>query len=623
MSDKNSRIKLDNGSVEQNLNSNYIPKNKLEGLPMANSIQGSVEEKMKKEAEKTKKDIEKFSEEMKKQFKFLEGIAVVPAQANPKIEEEFEISKEDANRKLIHVVTVIPEKQFKNIQKIKAEVIKLSQKINNKIWVHVMTPVDIWNLGLDSKFDVLEAIAMSFPIFDKGLFGALRVSMIHRTLVLKKFEKYVTSYIIFGSLTRGETTKSSDVDVFIIIDDTDVKRMPRIELREKLRSIIMQYVGEATAMAGVGNVLNVQIALLTEFWERVKDAEPVTFTMLRDGVPLYDRAVFLPWKSLLRMGKIKPTPEAIDMFMSYGEKMEEMVNRKMLDIVLHDLYWGVNTPTQGLLMIYGLTPKTPKETVKEFREIFVDKEKLIEKKYADILEEIVIKYYKGFEHGKVKKISGEELEKLKQDSLDYYKRIKELRKQIEKRVEEKNIMKIYEGVFDMLKTLMKKENEQAIIKEFDEKLIKTGRFPKRYLENLKFIAKVKKEFEKEEKEAKRTKKKDLLTGKEINEVEKARRFGTEIVNALVEYNQRCDFLSADRQRFIIKGRKKEAEAFFLKNVFVVDGGMIKKISGGKLVSTKIEELREQLQKNVGGETKLDMANLEILKKEFGDFELVY
>ena len=34
-----------------------------------------------------------------------------------------------------------------------------------------------------------------------------------------------------------EETKTSDVDVFVI-DDTDVKRMSRLELLEKLRGII-------------------------------------------------------------------------------------------------------------------------------------------------------------------------------------------------------------------------------------------------------------------------------------------------------------------------------------------------------------------------------------------------
>ena len=71
---------------------------------------------------------------------------------------------------------------------------------------------------------------------------------------------------------------------------------------------------QAEELAGVKNKLSPNIYLLTEFWEGVKDANPIFYTFLRDGVPLYDRGGFLPWKLLLRMGKIKPTPESIDMF---------------------------------------------------------------------------------------------------------------------------------------------------------------------------------------------------------------------------------------------------------------------------------------------------------------------
>ena len=67
--------------------------------------------------------------------------------------------------------------------------------------------------------------------------------------LLRKFEKYVTSYVIGGSLVRGDAKKTSDVDVFIVIDDTDVKRMPRLELKEKLRAIIYSYIMEANELA--------------------------------------------------------------------------------------------------------------------------------------------------------------------------------------------------------------------------------------------------------------------------------------------------------------------------------------------------------------------------------------
>lgn len=614
------KSKTSENSFEKNLQQDYVPKSKLGDLPNNNNLSPEVQ----KEMEKTKQEIEKFKKEITEKFKFIDAIGIIPSQAAAKIEEEYEISEEDAKRKLIHIIAVIPEDQFKEIGKVRLEAINIAKKINDKLWVHLLTPVDIWNLCLDSKFEIVEAFAMAYPIVDKGILGSLRVAQIHKTLVLKKFEKYVSSYVIGGSLVTGTAKKDSDVDVFVIIDDTDVKRMPRLELKEKLRSIIFSYITEATAIAGVKNILNVQTYLMTEFWEAVKDAHPVMFTFIRDGVPLYDRGTFLPWKLLLKMGKIKPSPEAIDIFMSAGDKLDENIKRRLLDIVMYDIFWGVSTPSQALLMLYGMPPGNVYETVKQMREVFVDKEKLLEKKYADILEEICIKYYKGYEHGKVKEVSGTDIDRLLKNTQDYMKRLKELREQIEKRVQEKTIEQVHKDVFGMLGAILKKKTEKEIIAAFDEQLVKTGRFPTRFSEGLKFVLKVKEDLEKDRATAKTKKKKDLPKNHETKKVEEARKVAAEIVNALIEYNQRCDFLSMDRTRFLLKVNNQiKAEVFFLKDAFIVQEGKVGKLSGHQLCTSDTEELRKQLVEQQNKGTNIKPETLSNLKKIFGEFELSY
>lgn len=612
--------KAPENSVEQNLAKDYVPKSKLGSLPMSNQIDKTLKAKM----DKTQKEIEKFKTEFLKKHKSTEAIGIIPAQAAKKIEEEYEISEQDAKKELIHILTIIPEKQFKNIGQIRLDAIEIARNINDKFWVHVMTPVDFWNLGLDSKFEVMEAIAMSYPIMDKAFLSHIRVAQIHKSLVLKKFEKYVTSYVVGGSLTTGTAKKDSDVDIFVIIDDTDVKRMPRLELKEKLRGIIYSYIPEAEGIAGVNkNTLNVQIYLMTEFWEAVKDAHPVMFTFIRDGVPFYDRGTFLPWKSLLRMGKIKPSPEAIDMFMSSGNKLKETVEKRIFDVATLDLFWGISTPTQGLLMLYGLAPPNVFETVKQFREVFVDKEKLIEAKYADILDEIIIKVWKAYEHGKIKPgdIDGKELDRLSKNAIDYIERLKELREQIEKRIQEKSIEQIYNDVFGMIGSLLKKKSETAIIKAFNEELIQEGRFPPRFLDNLKLISKIKRDVAKAK--GVKGKKKDNLTMKQSRDVDNARKLAVEITDALVEYSQRKEMASMEKSRFIIKSKDMEAEIFFLTNTFIIQNQKIQKISGTKLTNATPKELQEQIANQKGKETKIDFKSLETLKKIFGEFDLIY
>ena len=382
---------------EMNLGKKYAP------VKESANVQTQNPEQFKKEIEKTKKQLEKLKNFILKKFSYIKAISILPPQAIRFFIEEEDAPKE--SEKHTHLHLIVPDEKVKEIPKIKSEIIKeLEKNKEQKVWLHIRTPSNLWEICLDQKFELNSAIAMSFPLYDKGILGALRVAEIHKSLVLQKFEKYVVSYVIAGSLVRGEAIKTSDVDVFVIINDTDVKRMPRLELKERLRGIIHQYVAEASALAGVENKLEPQIYLLTDFWEAVKDAHPVMFTFIRDGIPLYDRGTFMPWKTLLQMGRLKPSPEAIDMFMSMGDNTTKRAERTLLEIVIGEIYWGVITPSQALLMLYGLPPPTPKQVVSEMKNIFVDKEKMLEKKYLDILEEIVIKYYKGYEHGKIKKL---------------------------------------------------------------------------------------------------------------------------------------------------------------------------------------------------------------------------
>jgi predicted nucleotidyltransferase len=455
---------------------------------------GAMSPKDEKEMQKIREKLEDLKKEICTKYKFTTGIGIIPPQAADMFDDENELTEAERKEKPMHLVVLLEDDKEKEYNDVKAGILKIIKDSGQKIWLNLFLEKDLWEICMDSKYNIIEAIGMAFPLHDKGILGALRVAQIHKSLVLKKFEKYVYSYVIGGSLVRGEVVKTSDVDVYVIIDDTDVKRMPRLELKEKLRNIIYSYVMQAGELAGVKNKLSPQVYLLTEFWEGVKDANPIFYTFLRDGVPLYDRGGFLPWKLLLRMGKIKPSPESIDMFMSMGDKTQEIVKRRLLDIVIGDIYWGVITPSQALLMLYGLPPTNVYETVKEMKRIFVEKEKMLEKKYADILEEIAIKYYKGYEHEKIKEVSGKDVDRLLKNSDDYLKRLKELREDIEKEMQKKTFKDICENVFKLLKSLFGDKSETELIKEYEREIVNRGKGNPRYLHTLNEIMNVKKEY---------------------------------------------------------------------------------------------------------------------------------
>ena len=138
---------------------------------------------------KLRDKLNSFKKVLLKKFPFIRSLGLLPVKAFPLFEEEeipAEFQKEVKEKKPLHLIMVIPEEEYKNLQKIKPEVVKIAKESGEKLWVHIKTEVDLWNYGLDSKFNFVDAISACMPLHDSGFLGALRVANIHKSLVLGK-----------------------------------------------------------------------------------------------------------------------------------------------------------------------------------------------------------------------------------------------------------------------------------------------------------------------------------------------------------------------------------------------------------------------------------------------------
>ncbi len=533
---------------------------KKEEDPKAKALENLPQEvKDKLKAIKTK--LEKFQKTIVEKFdKFIVGISLLPPPKH-KAESEEEKKKLEAMKDKYHTLILVddsePTKMSKAELKDKISTIldATAKEIDPNIVPQTLLLSELWQNCYDQKYELLKLIALSAPIYDTGMLSAIKIAEIHKSMVLKKFEKYIVAYVLAGSLVQGKATSESDIDVFLVIDDTDVKKMTRTELRDKLRAIIIGMGIEAGEITGVKNKINIQVYILTDFWDSVREANPVIFTFLRDGVPFYDRGIFMPWKQLLKMGKIKPSPEAIDMYLSSGEQMLGRVKSKLRDIGTEDFFWSILTPSQASLMMYGVPPPTPKEAPALMREIFVKKEGLLEENYVKILEK-VIETRKDFEHGKKKDITGKEIDQLLEDCEKYMKRLKRLFTQIEKVREEESMVKIYDTVQTILRDVLKLEGvdnlkEAEIIKTFENKLISTGKVPSKFLRTLNEILKAKKNYD----EGKLSK----------TEVVKLKKDTAELIKFLVDYMQRKRMKDLERVKLRIKRGETISEIVLLGN----------------------------------------------------------
>ncbi|HLC60562.1 MAG TPA: nucleotidyltransferase domain-containing protein [Candidatus Nanoarchaeia archaeon] len=609
--------------------------------PAASNLPKDVQEKL--AAIKTK--LEKFHKKILEKFdKYIVGVALMPP---PKPEELLQLQQlqnpqqptpavppapvpEDKDK--IHVLVLVDDSDSKTMSKLElkdkltAIILSIGKEIDPNITPQTLILSELWQNCFDAKYELLQLIALSAPIYDTGMLQAIKIAEVHKTMVLKKFEKYIVSYVLAGSLVQGKATPTSDIDVWIVIDDTDVKRMTRVELKDKLRAIIIGMGIEAGELTGIKNKINIQVYILTDFWDSLREANPVIFTLLRDGVPFFDRGIFMPWKQLLKMGKIKPSAEAIDIFMGSGEQVIRRVQLKLNEIGMEDIYYALLTPSQAALMLYGVAPPAPKETGKLMREIFVHKEKLLEDKFVKTLERVV-EIRKAIEHGDKKELSGKEIDELMGDGDKYLKRIKRLFTQIEKIREQHDMLNIYDTVTTVIRDVLRLEGvekvkENEILHVVEDKLVSEGKMPSKFLKTIQDIVKAKKDYD------------DGKLSKV--EIEKIHRESGALVKFLVEHIQRKRSRELERLKIRVKYGEKFGEVILLGNEAFITYDLDseeKEITKAKLnpdgrlgmlEKSSLEEMEKSLA-NVKSPNKSSIKEsiFEDLKKVFGkDVEIL-
>ncbi|UCD03506.1 MAG: nucleotidyltransferase domain-containing protein [Candidatus Woesearchaeota archaeon] len=590
---------------------------------MEEESQKKLEDELKKRkelADKIQKDLEKVSKKakpfkdeiLKKYAKELIGITVIPPQENGKDPEILvlleEIDEEDF------------EKKIKKSQELGEKIEKIGSQKIPKVKVNSTFIDQLWDACYKGRYEILKLITLSLPIHDTGWIGALKAAEIHKVQLLQKFENYIVCYVLAGSMVRGEATPDSDIDTYVVIDDTDVSRMTRREIKDKLRAIILGKAREACIQAGINNKLNVQVYILTDMWDSIKEAHPVIFTFLRDGIPLYDRGMFMPWKLLLKMGRITPTPEAIDKYMNMGTSILDNVKNKMKEIASEDPFWSTIYPSQGALMLKGLPPPDPKQTPKLLREEFV-KSKLLEEKWVKVLEKN-IQLRKDIEYGKIEDVDPNVVLKRIDESREYLKRLEKLFETLEKTQVKEEAKALYRDAKEDVLAALSMMDEQAgkdIIASFKKVFVDRSLAGTRYLEILKKIQELSKTYKTSRKELSSLRCEEARLSEDLFE-----RIRIEKGKKLDKYRISCNY--GDKKTAAIWLLTKHA--YIIKDVSKADTSIWKFTidKKGELRNKKkatLKEIENALNKFAGTPTKLTKHTIKSLKDILGkDMKLV-
>ncbi|MFA5333020.1 MAG: nucleotidyltransferase domain-containing protein [Candidatus Nanoarchaeia archaeon] len=415
----------------------------------------------------------------------------------------------------------------------------------------------LWQSCYDQKYELMSAITnpqSSKTLYDKGFIKGLTAAQVLKSMALEKLKRYILSIILVGSVSRGTMHEHSDVDISFVIDDTDVKKMSRHEVLARLRGMILQMAAQT------GFEFNIQVYLLTDFWQALRDTQPVIFSMVRDGVPLYDTGMFMPWRTLLKTGKMKPSPEAVDQFYKTGRLLIEDVNNSLKEIVIERLFLSMLNPAQAATMLVGIPPTHHGDTPKVFKKYFVDEYKLIEPKYVGYLNEI-LELRKGVEYGKIKEISPEKfLEQMNhakefQDRMD--KLFNDIRHDLIKNSLEESEKKCTKAIMNVLKAMNVKAAEKDVIDLFRTKLFDSGLVTQKdYNFYVKKLKNVFNDF-----------KRDLLTTEEASSIE---REALEFTNRITGIEEMLEIKSTERSRVHFRANNANGELWIFKNeIFII------------------------------------------------------
>ena len=357
---------------------------------------------------------------------------------------------------------------------------------NKDIKINCILLSEIWNSATRGQTSLLSALTAGKIIYDDGNWiKSLKASELHKNRIVSKFEKYVVSYVIAGSLIRGEAHEYSDLDVSIIIDDTDVTKTTSGELKLKLRNIASNEARIAEKDSGLTKpILNVQVWILSEFWTGLKRAEPVFYTTLRDGVPIYDRGMFSPWKLMLQRGQLIPSPESIRRYIDDGKKYIDRMNMKVKSIATDDLFWSIVYPSQGILMLLGVPPGSPNQVANQINEHLV-KANLLDMKYYQTYVKIN-KLRKDLEYGKLKDVNNSKIVQLIDESIKYIEAINNLYDKIEIKIIRNKMSKLEtrtkEDILSILKLSGISSKKSNAINSFKQEILEKGFARSNYLD---------------------------------------------------------------------------------------------------------------------------------------------
>ncbi len=200
--------------------------------------------------------------------------------------------------------------------------------------------------------------------------------------LVDKLGDKVKCVAVYGSVSRGEHTHESDIDTFVVLDDTKLEQDVPKEAKDKIRTKVTELAKEVD-----GKITIQYLAFLTEFWDAVRNGEPLMISVLRNGEVVYDVGIFAPAQRMLQRGKIQSSREAVQKRLKLAASGYKKAEKEVRSSIPFKLEQAMANAGQAPVMLAGEMPPEKQDVGDALDELFVA-EDMLEEKYADYAREI-------------------------------------------------------------------------------------------------------------------------------------------------------------------------------------------------------------------------------------------
>jgi uncharacterized protein (UPF0332 family) len=234
--------------------------------------------------------------------------------------------------------------------------------------------------------------------------------------IAAKYKEYVKAVWL--------VTEEDSHTAIVLLDDTIVQDIMALDVvKNELPSVAKRIEKEK------GIVIELVFYTLTDYWALIRHGSPVTFSEIREGIPIYDPSgFFTPIKKLLEQGRIPGTKEAMKNLLEEAPIRLLRVERMHLTRIADELMAAVVDSGQAPLLLIGVSPPVPRELADKLRAHFVDKG-LLEPEYPKYCEEIV-NFAKAIEHKEIEHVKGEDIDGIMDNAARFVERMEKLMREL-------------------------------------------------------------------------------------------------------------------------------------------------------------------------------------------------